>query len=157
MAWLPHFYPPPPQLPTAGGKSKFSPAHANTHTQSLALSHTHTHTSCTQTTSSLIQLFSSGLFFFLSTFFSLPGFIISSVLLLSKQATLLYCNPGGWGLATFHQHLTAYQSTLSAWGKEMWVKALLSPLWLRKPAGCQQTNICKLGLRNVCLLTEGKA
>lgn len=40
----------------------------------------------------------------------------------------------------------------------MWVKALHSPaLQLRKPAGCQQTSICKLGLRNVCLLTKGKA
>jgi len=40
----------------------------------------------------------------------------------------------------------------------MWVKALLTPaLQLRKAAGCQQTNICKPGLRNMCLLTKRKA
>lgn len=79
-----------------------------------------------------------------------PVLIISSVLLCSRQVTLSYCSPGGWGPATFHQHLTPYQSTLSAWGKRCGLK-------LRKPAGCRQTSICKLGLRNMCLLTKRKA
>lgn len=32
-----------------------------------------------------------------------------------------------------------------------------SALQLTKPAGCQQTSICKLGLRNVRLVTKRKA
>lgn len=96
--------------------------------------------------------------FFWTFFFCFPSFLSCVVLHCPRQATLSYCNPGGWGPATFHQHLTAYQSTLSAWGREMRVEALhSSPLQLTKPAGCQQTSICKLGLRNMRLVTKTKA
>ena len=159
MAWLPHCYTPcppfcRPQLVAKVGSYICTHSHAHTHTHTHTCKKTHTHS--TQTTSSLIQFFSSGLFFLFCFFLSFPcfffsGLIISSVLLCSRQATLSYCSPEGWGPATFHQHLAAYLSTLSAWGGKR------CGLKLRKPAGCQQTSICKLGLRNVRLLTKRKA
>ena len=146
----------PPLLPpTAGGESRFLHMHALTHT------HTHTHLQKNTHTQHSDHFIINPILFFWPFFFVLffsqfsmlffSGLIISSVLLCSRQATLSYCSPEGWGPATFHQHLAAYLSTLSAWGGKR------CGLKLRKPAGCQQTSICKLGLRNVRLLTKRKA
>lgn len=143
MAWLPPFlHPAPLLLPTAGGESRLSQMytckHACTHTHTCIPVRIHTHTKGTQANLSLIQFF-----FFLSS--SSPLFCFSPDKPLFHIVAL---GAGGQPLFTSTSHL---------------IRALYQPegkrcgLKLRKPAGCQQTSICKLGLRNMCLLTKRKA
>lgn len=150
MAGLPCFYTPYPPLFTHSWWQRKGFTHTHTY------SHTHFYKPIYRHTLHPDDFIINPIPFFWTFFFLFSIlFLLSSVLVCSRQATLSYCSPGGWGPATFHQHLTPYQSTLSAWGKEMRVKARhSSALQLRKPAGCQQTSICKLGCRNVWLVTK---
>ena len=111
---------------------------------------THTLTHSTLATSSLIQFFSSALFFSCS----FPCFFLAS-------SSPLFCFAPDKPL--FHiVGLRAEGQPLFTSTSQL-IRALYQPLGkrcglkLRKPAGCQQTSICKLGLRNVCLLTKRKA
>ncbi len=158
MAGLPHFYTPyPPSLPppTAGGQSKFS--------QTYARSHTHTHTCIPAGMHMQTHTLHPDHFiinpipFFWTFFFFLLFFSPAS-------SSLLFCfapdKPlfhivalGAEGQPLFTSTSQLIRALYLPEGKRCGLKLCSS----EKPAGCQQTSICKLGLRNVCLLTKRKS
>lgn len=165
MAGLPRFCTPyqSPPLPTAGGKSEFPHTYTNTPPHARPHAYTYLH-KLTQTHPALRLLHHYSFSFLLKfsiLFFFFSSLITFPVLFCSRQAALSYCSRGGWGPATFHQHLPAYLSTLSAWGERHvgWSSSLLcsTAQWREDAAGCQQTNMCKPRLRNMSLLMRRKA